>query len=281
MAVDSDRSTGENWRAGFSGGLGPLLAVLLAISLLVLGANVAESWLLGGEASTLVGHLTEIPPFALVGGIAWLALRREGTGLRDIGASRELLAPALAAFAALVVAVNLAALALALRGGGTPAFGFIYDGSPALVAAAVVNTYLFNGLAEELLTRGYLQNKLVVLLDGVDERVARATGVLGASALFAVLHVPTLLQQGVAPSAIPLGLLPLLLTGVAFGVIYEVTRNLYLVALLHGIGNYWLLFVDPGPWPNWPVIMVLYAGLVVGYRAWAGGTDRRTVGVAG
>lgn len=58
------------------------------------------------------------------------------------------------------------------------------------------------------------------------------------------------------------------LSGAAFGTIYALTRDLYLVALLHGVGNFWPLVVDPGAgsWPNWGVIIGLYALVVVAYR---------------
>ncbi|MFB6206368.1 MAG: lysostaphin resistance A-like protein [Haloglomus sp.] len=269
------------WRAGFRGGIGTLLAVAIIVAVLVTGVNAAQVHLFGRDIPALLEHLSQVPGFALVILIALLAFRREEIGLRSIGLDRSLVLPAVVTVAGLVAAANLVAMAQALRTGDGLQVGFIYDHSPTLVAVATVNTYVFNAVAEELLTRGYFQNKLVVLLDGRGDRFRRAAGVAGASGLFALLHVPTLLQQGVPVGAIPFGLLPLFVTGIAFGTVYELTRNLYLVVLLHGVGNYWPLFVEGVQWPNWPALLVLYALLVLAYRAWAGVTTRRTLGVAG
>lgn len=62
----------------------------------------------------------------------------------------------------------------------------------------------------------------------------------------------------------------LTLSGITFGSVYALTRNLLLVALLHGIGNFWPLIVDPGvgAWPNWGVVIILYGLVVVLYRQW-------------
>ena len=49
---------------------------------------------------------------------------------------------------------------------------------------------------------------------------------------------------------------------------FLLTFVLILVALVHGIGNWWLLVVDPGPgvWPNYIALLGLYAVMIVLYR---------------
>jgi membrane protease YdiL (CAAX protease family) len=274
-----DTTTG--WRDGFRGGVWPLVAVVGVVAVLILLTTVVQTWLLGSDPTASAQHLSEMPSFALLAAIALLALRYDGTSLPAIGLDRSHLAPAVVAAVGFVVAANLVGVGLALRADGSLSFGFIYDHSATLVAAATVNTYLFNAVAEELFARGYVQNKLVVLLDGRNDTLRRGVGVVAASALFAVLHVPTLLQQGAAAGTIPVALLPLFLTGLAFGAVYELTRNLLLVILLHGVGNYWPLFVEGVQWPNWVALVGVYILLVGGYRVWSGRADREPVGVGG
>lgn len=100
--------------------------------------------------------------------------------------------------------------------------------------------------------------------------------------VFSVLHVPTIVLVEGTPIGQAVGSLILLtLSGITFGVMYALTRNLFLVALLHGLGNLWPLVVDPGigAWPNWGVVIVLYGLVVVLYRQWGTIPFRATTSV--
>lgn len=151
-----------------------------------------------------------------------------------------------------------------------------------LIVVGAVSEYVFVGPVEELAFRGYLQNKLVALLDTEYSRLDTALGIVGAAVTFSILHVPTeILLDGLSLSQIAGSLVLFVATGVTFRTIYAVTRNLYLVMFLHGIGNFWPLPVDPGlqAWPNWGIVLVLYALLALLYRRWAVGTSRLDPGV--
>lgn len=187
--------------------------------------------------------------------------------------------PAVAAVGGLVAVLHVVVVGLALLAGNEVSVGlFAYQRSSpttySLLGLAVssVNYYLFVGPAEELAFRGYLQNKLLVLLDGRNDRVRTAFAVTTAAVVFSLLHLPVILVVGGFELQGMVGaLLSSALSGIAFGIIYESTRNLYLVAFLHGIGDWSPLFVDPGPdvWPNWVVVSVSYTLLVLSYRQWA------------
>ena len=100
------------------------------------------------------------------------------------------------------------------------------------VALVTVVMIGFVGLVEELLYRGVLQRTLV-------GRYGRWPGILGASALFGLMHS----GYGVAPEILFAATI-----GVVYGLLYERTDNLALVSVLHGLMNVFLFAVIPaGP----------------------------------
>lgn len=138
-----------------------------------------------------------------------------------------------------------------------------------MIVVGAITSYLFTGPVEELAFRGYLQNKVISLTGDRSTWVRTILGIVTTALIFAALHLPDLvLDDGVTIAQAAGGLLLLVLSAVLFGTIYELTQNLILVALLHGIGNFWPLIVDPGPgvWPNYAVILLIYTTLVVVYR---------------
>lgn len=265
------------WPPAFGGGVWPPLAFVVAFSLWVLVSNVSFSWLVGSDPSTVVEALWNIPSGLVQVTLVVLVLRYEGVRLRDLGLGREQLVPALVAVGGFLVAVNTAVAGLLVLEGGQLSFepfGF-YRSAPleystgALVATGVAQ-YLFVGPVEELAFRGYLQNKLTTLFGG-SVRLRTALAVTGAAVVFSLAHVPTLLLTDGAGLGQATGTLVLLaLSGITFGAVYALTHNLVLAALLHGVGNFWPLVVDPGAgaWPNWAVIICLYGLVVVLYRRW-------------
>jgi len=268
MRSDSERARtgGASWPPAFQGGFGPPVAFLAALTVLIVVSNVAVSRLLGPETGEPSRRMFVIAFDVLTIALVVLALRREEVRVRDLGLDAESLPPAVVAFAGLVVALNGLVLAAELSGSDGVTFGFLYDDSGTEIAVRVVSLYVFAALAEELAIRGYLQNKLISMLGG--GRVRTVAGIGAASVTFALIHVPRFVVAGRSVEQQLPALALLLFTGVGFGLIYEVTRNLYLITLVHGLGNYWLLVVEPSNWPNWPLIVGLYALVVVAYRRW-------------
>lgn len=267
----ADRSSTAPFRAG----LVPLAALLVAVAVIAVVNNALQAWLLGPDPSYAADELSALPALLVMAAIAWAVLRTEAVRPSDIGLGRPKLRPALAGIAGVVVALNALAAGLVVLGdrqlsvGLFPQYARVLGHTPAVMAVGVVTQYLFVGPVEELVFRGYLQNKLVTLVGGTADRRRAALGVVLTALVFAAVHAPALLlQDGVASGDLIGALVMLTVTALVFGSIYELTGNLYLVAMLHGLGNYWLLVVDPGAWPNWGLVLPVYVSLVVVYRRW-------------
>jgi membrane protease YdiL (CAAX protease family) len=234
--------------------------------------------------SPFVGRtLWNLPSGLVQAGLALLFVRYEGVRNREIGLSKRLFRPALAAAAGAVVVLNVAVAGLGALAGNEPSVGaFARFRSPPLtvslgvLAAGGLAQYVFVAPVEELVFRCYLQHRLVAPFGGDGSRLATAGGIVASGVAFSLVHVPvTLLIEG-QPVGQPAGTLVLLaFSGVLLGTVSALTRNLFLVPFLHGLGNLWPLAVDPGSgvWPNWGVVLVLYLPLIVGSRRWVGGSS--------
>lgn len=285
----STDQTGGRWRPPGFGEVRPLVAFLVLFSGIVLLSSVLWDTFFEVDASLESAKPGVYLVWSAVSSavqfvLALLILKYEGIDLRDIGLSRTLIVPALIAGGTVIIAINGAVAALGASAGDSLAVGFfplyqplVPSFSAGLLAASGVHAYLFVGPAEELAFRGYLQNKIVSLF-GKPTRGTRAGAVVLAAFSFGLIHIPIafigsdLSVSGVVGTVLLTGI-----TGIVFGVIYELTRNLYLVMILHGFGDWWPIFVDAGSvgWPNWGVIVLVYTLLVVAYRRWGSGVTER------
>ncbi|WP_255150286.1 CPBP family intramembrane glutamic endopeptidase [Halorarius halobius] len=285
---DGDSDVATRWPPTFDRGAWAAVALVVAFAAWVVVSNTVLVRLLGPDPAVLSERALGVVSSTVQIAIAVAFLRYEGVRLRDVGLSKRLVVPAVVAVLGVVVAANAAVATLVVAGGqGVRVEPFVLlsalprEYSAGEVAVTAVYYWLFVGVAEELAFRGYLQNKLTALLDGWGDPLRTALAVVTAAVAFSLLHAPTiLLVDRASLGGLVGGLLVTGLSGVAFGAIYVLTRNLLLVALLHGIGDFWPLFVEPaGSWPNWVLLVVLYAVLVVAYRGWAERTPRPTPGV--
>ena len=145
-----------------------------------LGLDLAQNW--PRIAGTVVGGT-----LVLLLGLGML--RWEGVSLERIGGSRRHALWGIGWFLGIVAALNALLFVVALT--VDDSYEITVGGLAPLdwVGFAVVN-WVFVGLAEELIARGYLQNKLIALLgDGARLR-RRVAGVVLAALLFAARHVP-------------------------------------------------------------------------------------------
>ncbi|WP_276280990.1 type II CAAX prenyl endopeptidase Rce1 family protein [Halorussus caseinilyticus] len=198
--------------------------------------------------AVLTGLLLVSPSHSPVLGMVWGvflvglgvgALTVEGISPRSILPPVRTLVPAIAVLVAFWALYNLVAFGLALGGvSGFETTGSKAAAHPALYLGALLSSLLFTAIPEELVFRAYLQQKFTALADGETRRTV-ATGVAVAAVLFALFHLPRWFLgsgHGVG-TALAVRLLGLTLMGIAYGVVYALTGNLWLVALFHATMN--------------------------------------------
>lgn len=152
-------------------------------------------------------------------GIAFLRIRRPT--LADVGWT-------VAGLAALFVghlALNLLVARFGPPDPGTHQLIELGRRQPDVLLLLVPLSLFVVGPGEEVLFRGVVQTRLV-------EAYGTAAGVVAASALFAVAHLPS---YGSGSVAVPIGALFVL--SLVFGTVYEVTDNLLVPAAVHGVYN--------------------------------------------
>lgn len=245
--------------------------IVLSAGLLRRATGLSEA--LSGTAATVATNVH----FLFIVVLVWGVLGLEGVRSGRLGLSGRHLVAGSVAFVAVWAALNALTVGVAVLAGEP-------WGVPVLTAALAergvdgLAVITFAAFAEEFAFRGYLQTRLIALR-GDDSRGDAAVGLLAASALFAVMHVPGMLLDGIALSELPSGLVLLTLSGTAFGLLYELTHNLGFVTLVHALGNTWVLATDPFSWSGWPFVAFLvavgliYSGGALAYRRLALGTD--------
>jgi membrane protease YdiL (CAAX protease family) len=161
--------------------------------------------------------------------------------------------------------------------GGTLEPGYA-DLTPPLIAVTAVVYWVFVGIGEELVARAYVQNKLVALLGGGRSRGRKALGIALAAAVFALWHVPQrLVVADLEPAELPGNLLVLFVVALAFGLVYELTRNVVFTGLVHGALDFppiaVSVFYDGGAtWVQALLLVAIVAPFLLGtwaYRRWA------------
>ncbi|WP_277541544.1 CPBP family intramembrane glutamic endopeptidase [Haloarcula laminariae] len=213
------------------GPLVPVVAYLLTIAVLA-GLSLDS---VGGPPSPLLGVAWGVVLAVIAAGAFAVA----GVSLRSVVPVPR---SALSAAGLLLVfwtLYNLVVYGLAVAGvaGFEPAASRVLA-HPLPYLAALASAFLFTALPEELFFRAYLQSSVTSLVRGGPRR-AVAVGVGVAAVLFALFHLPRwflALGHGVG-GALAGRLVELLVIGLAYGTVYALTRNLWLVALLHATMN--------------------------------------------
>ncbi|MXR50807.1 CPBP family intramembrane metalloprotease [Halovenus sp. WSH3] len=243
----------------------------LIVFLAVVAAYIVLNQLVDAAVTSetaVTQHAVETVWFLGLAAIGLGFLYLDDADAADIGLSRPFVAPGFGAFIAVWVGLNVVGVGLALASGNP--WGADLLTSVSVGALAATMSYAF---IEELVFRGYLQGKVRSVLGG-NSWLSRAGAVVTAGVLFALAHVPRILVEGGYVSGVSVvgTLVVLTLSGAGFGIVYELTENLYFVGLLHGLGNSWPLLVDGFAWDG-PAqtgflvsIAILYLGVTVAYR---------------
>ncbi|WP_416841086.1 CPBP family intramembrane glutamic endopeptidase [Haloferax sp. DFSO52] len=256
----------------FEGGLVPLVAFFVATMVVTTVAVLfAERFIGAGPMSPVERILYFAVVYGVIGLIAFGALFREGLRPSDVGLSQKNVVPGVLLVVAIWAGANL-------LGATTTSENVVFSLPPAVTvvtwATLVVSQLAFVGPIEEFAFRGYFQNKFVALFGGGSNRMRKAAGILVATVIFALWHIPQrLVIEGLSVSEVVPAVVVLFVLGLVFAILYELTRNLVFTGVLHGTFNMQLVvtFTESGAPVNevmmfvWP-LMILAA---LGYRRWA------------
>ncbi|NHX36902.1 MULTISPECIES: CPBP family intramembrane glutamic endopeptidase [Halolamina] len=215
-------------------GVGVGIAGIAAALVLVL----LSAFLLGALGVTITPVLSIVLSLLLTQGVAFLGvgylyLRNRGIPVRSIGLRLPSITEFGIVIGALVLSfVYLIAVSQLLSATGTEAaenqVADMAMQNPEIVLYLLPGAYLLIGPGEELLFRGVVQNR-------IREAFSPVPGVIIASAIFAAIHVGSLVAAD--PSAILVTVGVLMGPSLILGGIYEYTRNLVVPILVHGTYN--------------------------------------------
>ena len=234
----------SRWRVvGVAIGLGVLGLILLAIISIIVGGITAAVGLSVGIAlvfGTVIGQWLGFM------GLSLLYLRRRGLDWdhvkRYLGIRRPTLKQVGLIFGAwiglligMVIVGGIGQVLLDFLGAGDASAEQestqIFADNPELLPLGIAMMFLVVGPSEEILFRGVVQGRL-------RERFSAVPAIAVTAVFFASIHASGFIGslQGVV-----LGISVLVVGGVVFGVVYEYTENLVVVALLHGFHNSMIL----------------------------------------
>ena len=97
-----------------------------------------------------------------------------------------------------------------------------------LVAAIIF--YILNSFWQEIIFRGYLQTQAV-------ERYGQMYGVIGIAVIFVIFH-------GLVQSLTVIGIISGIILFIFIGLLYDKTRSLYLVGVMHAVLNFLPVLLD-------------------------------------
>lgn len=116
------------------------------------------------------------------------------------------------------------------------------------VWAQIVSTWLFVGIGEEVLFRGYFLKKLMAFYEGKNTKNATLLAVIVSSAFFSVWHLPvrvfSLINGEMGLGLILISLVMLFLLGAGFAWLFMRSGNILLVGLVHGVMDFPLIGED-------------------------------------
>lgn len=212
------------------GVLGPILAIVLALPVVVLTSFVGLSLLVSVVLLLVTGQ------YLAFGGLALWYLRSRGLGWGDVRSYLGIEVPGIrdlitvvagyVVIFVLVVIINQIVLATGVETGSNQSAELAVD-NPELFILLIPAMFLVVGPCEEILYRGVVQSRL-------REHFGSIVSIALASAIFAAVHVVALTGGASARLAT---VTILFFPSLVFGAVYEYSDNLVVPALLHAIHN--------------------------------------------
>lgn len=163
----------------------------------------------------------------ILGAVGLWGLRRDGIPLAEIGFQWKRLPQALLLILATWLIMALAYFVIA----GGDGLKWIAD------PADIIQQWLFVGLGEELLYRGYLLHRLLRAFSNLKKLQANLLAIFLTSFFFSTMHIPVRLFNGFALSELWLSLVLVFLLSVFFCSYILRARNILFNGLIHGSWN--------------------------------------------
>ncbi len=193
------------------------------------------------QLNGLILYFSQLGLYALFFILALWGLKKEkiSTALnwKKVLAALILTALAWLAYALICCAIAKVRLADALAPLGTiPAWK---------IGANILSTWIFVGIVEEILFRGYFLTKIKHYFEKKNIKLVTLLAILVSSLLFSIWHLPVRIFEMIngqsSVALIALSLMILFMLGIAFAWLYIRTQNILLVGLVHGLMDFPLI----------------------------------------
>ncbi|MFB6129978.1 MAG: lysostaphin resistance A-like protein [Salinigranum sp.] len=221
------------------------------------------------EATGGLVHPTLLVYVPFVAVVIWgLILRFGGLRPRDVGLVRRNLPLGVAVTVGTWLLVQATGVGALLASGHPVQINEIWAAMGVLgVIGSFLGQILGNAFFEEVVYRAFLVVQLEKKFDrwiGGAPRRAFLLALVVSQVVFALIHVPSRLVQGVPPGSLLGAITVPFLLGVLLALVYYRTGNLFVVVGLHALINQPVLLVDAGAVVLLPLLIVLL-GIAVGW----------------
>ena len=207
-----------------------------------------------------VKYIRTVISALLVGVVAVWAIRKENIGFETIGFQKKKLRQA--ALISLIAWIVFATVYVGiLSAAGEDIFSHL--GKPRLI----FQQWLFVGMGEELLFRGYLITSLLMAFARVSEKWRMALALLVGNGIFATVHIPVALYKTAGQEQVAelLSYIPAaFLVGLILSYFFLRTRNVLLAGIAHGSINAPLIGKEDDPITLLAIVVVF----VIATEAW-------------
>jgi membrane protease YdiL (CAAX protease family) len=208
---------------------------VLALTCIIPVALFTITGLASLDTNPILKYLRVIVAAIMLFGIAVWGLRKEHISFDAIGLNLQNLREAiLLIFAGWAIMTAVKYLAVVAGRGNTME---LFNSSP----LSIVQQWVFVGIAEEVLFRGYILTRLAKIWATSHKAVGLISAVAVSSLLFATAHIPQRLYQvtqgEMALAEVLGGVIVLLIPGIVFSYLFLRTKNILLVGLIHGSIN--------------------------------------------
>lgn len=267
----------------FRASVTPIVGVIAFVSVVAALSVITHLRILGPDISGYPDHLSallSLPFFVVIFLGTWRVLQSEGIPISAIGLGKSEFLSGIVAFGLVWGWSTVAGLGYLMATGANTAIGFAFDIRWYWVPIWFLLTLtLSNGLTEEFVFRGYVQSKCTALASGRSWLPAAGVGIVAGAILFGIPHIPLgLIAGGASPRAIPWIIAGNVIPGIAYGITYYLTQNLWYTGFVHGFGNATLVPFDVAAVPFFtPFATGSAVVIALGYRYWAIRTQAHTV----